>query len=310
MQADEGWDPVGVVLASGAMALVLVAGPPGLRRGYVPLGPVPSTPDTIRELAGWASRAGLVRLRVQPELAIDETAEVLASGFRLGPTVTPGLGRPYARYLYPEHTQLVPLAEPEVILSRCKPKHRYNIRLALRRGVEVEQSDDVDELHRQQLATARRQGIRPPHQDVYRRRLEALAWCRVYVARVGSEAVGAIMVARFGRRAHYLFGGTSGRHRGLMPAYALQWQAMIDAAAAGCRQYDLFGVPPTGDPTHPWHGLWRFKTGFGGHLVHTSGAIDITFRRFRSLLVVDSRHVSLTAPLRRYLGGSKRRQAT
>ncbi len=287
VQSEEGWLPVGAALRSGSRALLLVAGLPGFRRGYVPFGPVPATTDTIRELVAWARAAGLVRLRVQPAFPVDQTQDLLAMGFRVGPSVTPGLGRRHSRYLYPEHTWVVSLGEQEAMLRDCKPKHRYNIRLAERRGVEVKLTDDVDELHRQQLATAGRHGIVASHPDVYRRRLRALDWCHIYVARSGREVIGAIMVARFGARAYYLFGGTSGAHHELMPSYALQWRAMTDAAAAGCRSYDLFGVPPNGDPDHPWNGLWRFKTGFGGHLVSSPGAVDIVFRPRRDRLAIE-----------------------
>ena len=298
VQLDEGWLPVGAILPSGSRAMVLIAGPPGLRRGYVPFGPVPATIDAIRELVAWAREAGLVRLRVQPPVPLSSTPDLLALGFRLGPSVTPGTGRRYSRYLYPEHTRVVPLGDPEAMLRACKPKHRYNIRLALRRGVEVSMTDDVEELHRQQLATASRQGIVASHPEVYGRRVRALAWCHIYVARVGREAVGAIMVARFGTRAYYLFGGTTGTHHELMPAYALQWQAMIDAAAAGCRSYDLFGVPPTDDPDHPWHGLWRFKAGFGGRVVSSPGAVDIVLRSLRAPFAIEYPRLS-RAGLRR-----------
>jgi lipid II:glycine glycyltransferase (peptidoglycan interpeptide bridge formation enzyme) len=50
---------------------------------------------------------------------------------------------------------------------------------------------------------------------------------------------------------------------------------MRAAAAAGCRDYDLWGVPPRPDPDHPWHGLWQFKTGFGGRLVELCGAWEL-----------------------------------
>lgn len=36
--------------------------------------------------------------------------------------------------------------------------------------------------------------------------------------------------------------------------------------SAGCRTYDMFGVPPNDDPSHPMHGLYRFKTGCGGRV--------------------------------------------
>ena len=37
----------------------------------------------------------------------------------------------------------------------------------------------------------------------------------------------------------------------MMPTYAVQWEAMRAAARAGCRDYDLWGMPPENDPDHP-----------------------------------------------------------
>ena len=59
-----------------------------------------------------------------------------------------------------------------------------------------------------------------------------------------------------------------------MATYALQWKAMSMASDRGCTQYDLFGVSPKGDPSHPMYGLYRFKTGFGGKLYHSMGCWD------------------------------------
>ena len=66
-----------------------------------------------------------------------------------------------------------------------------------------------------------------------------------------------------------------------MPNYALQWRAILHAREAGFATYDLFGVPPADDPTHPMHGLYRFKTGFGGRLVHRAGSWDVVTRPMR-----------------------------
>ena len=57
-----------------------------------------------------------------------------------------------------------------------------------------------------------------------------------------------------------------------MPTYALQLCAMQTARRAGCSEYDLFGVAPNADPSHPMHGLYRFKTGFGGQMYHQMAA--------------------------------------
>jgi lipid II:glycine glycyltransferase (peptidoglycan interpeptide bridge formation enzyme) len=72
-----------------------------------------------------------------------------------------------------------------------------------------------------------------------------------------------------------------------MATYALQLKAMEDARLFGCLSYDLFGIPPSEDPTHPMAGLYRFKTGFGGQIIHRPGSWDypyrpIIYRLFRS----------------------------
>lgn len=83
-----------------------------------------------------------------------------------------------------------------------------------------------------------------------------------------------------------------------MPSYALQWRAMTDAAAAGCRSYDLFGVPPSDDPNHPWSGLWRFKTGFGGRLLSSPGPVDIVLRRWRAPFAIERQRLRFLHPAR------------
>jgi lipid II:glycine glycyltransferase (peptidoglycan interpeptide bridge formation enzyme) len=47
----------------------------------------------------------------------------------------------------------------------------------------------------------------------------------------------------------------------------------------GCRTYDLYGIPPDDDHAHPMHGLYRFKTGFGGTIVHRLGCYDVVLNR-------------------------------
>lgn len=61
--------------------------------------------------------------------------------------------------------------------------------------------------------------------------------------------------------------------------YLVQWECMREAKRRGARTYDMFGAPPTwraDDPTHGFHGLVQFKTGFapitnyaGAFLLHT-----------------------------------------
>jgi lipid II:glycine glycyltransferase (peptidoglycan interpeptide bridge formation enzyme) len=97
-------------------------------------------------------------------------------------------------------------------------------------------------------------------------------------ARHEGELLAGIIVAVKGEGAWYLYGASSDRKRNLMPSYGLQWRAIQLAKERGCRFYDLFGIPPSDDPQHPMHGLFRFKTGFGGQVVNRLGCYDIALR--------------------------------
>ncbi len=89
------------------------------------------------------------------------------------------------------------------------------------------------------------------------------------------ENLAAIITLFTKNQAIYLYGASSNSHRNLMPAYLLQWQAIQDAKNHGCQSYDFYGIPPTDDENHPMHGLYRFKTGFGGEIVHRTGSMDV-----------------------------------
>jgi GNAT acetyltransferase-like protein len=281
VQERAGWRSEPVRLPGGGRALVLLRDVYRETLGYVPRGPLPLTDESVAELIDWARGAGLVRLRVEPD-AGPEVGQVLRGrGFRPRPDASPQ---------QPRHTSIVELrAGEEDLLASFKPKTRYNIRLALKRGVTVDDRGAPAELVAQSAATEARQGIRLPGEEYYRHLLELLPWARVYVARFEGEPLAAILVARHAGRAYYLFGGSSGRRRELMPMYAAQWQAMLAAAADGVREYDLWGVPPPDEPDHPWQGLLQFKAGFNGRAVEYCGPWDLDLGRQAVLLDVGER---------------------
>lgn len=168
------------------------------------------------------------------------------------------------------------------ILRKMKPKTRYNIGLASRRGVRVRKGSqrDLDTwmgLYRQ---TARRNGI----VSHTRRHFEALlghssrdADARLLIAETRGRPLAAMFLSTSSDRASYLYGASSDEGRNLMAPYALQWEAIQRAQRAGCTGYDLFGSAPNADPDHPLHGLYRFKSGFGGRFLHRQGSWDYPF---------------------------------
>ena len=191
----------------------------------------------------------------------------------------------------PTSTVLVPLLEDEErLLARMKSKTRYNIRLARRRGVAVTVATAAQALgapladwYRLYRSTAERHRI-TTHSAAYFSALFELAaeaeQQELYLlsAHYRGELVGAVVVSVCGGTARYLYGASAPRHREVMANYALQWEAMRVARERRCRVYDLYGIPPAADPQHPWFGLYRFKTGFGGDIVHCRGCWDYALR--------------------------------
>jgi lipid II:glycine glycyltransferase (peptidoglycan interpeptide bridge formation enzyme) len=171
------------------------------------------------------------------------------------------------------------------LLARMKPKWRYNIGLAGKKGVELEEAGagGLDTFYALYRETARRDRIAIHGSEYYRGLFEEAAKqkdavLRLYLARHEGEAIAAVITLFRGEAGTYLYGASAGHKRNLMAPYALQWQAIRDAKAAGCRVYDLFGIAPDDNPRHPMAGLYRFKTGFGGVIIHRPGSVDYPLR--------------------------------
>ena len=142
VQSRSGWRVQRLHLPSG-QASVQLRGAGALAWAYVPRGPVPPAPEVLDQLLEWARDRGLARLRLDPEAGPDLAASLEERGFKR------------VAQVQPPHTLIVPLADDDVLLGSFKPKWRYNVRLAQRRGVQVA-AGSPDELARQAAATADR----------------------------------------------------------------------------------------------------------------------------------------------------------
>ncbi|ULQ60017.1 peptidoglycan bridge formation glycyltransferase FemA/FemB family protein [Brucepastera parasyntrophica] len=218
-------------------------------------------------------------------------------------------GKPVRRAaasVQPPDTVLLNLAKtPETLLSEMKPKWRYNIRLGEKKGVKIkclEGNEAIDSgipvFYQLYLETARRDGISIHTEHYYTSLFEyaekfktasmaqygtefdrdELFLLRVYIAEHENTPIAAIITLFYKKEAVYLYGASSNEKRNLMPAYSLQWRAICDAQSLGCRSYDFYGIPPVEDPAHPMYGLYRFKTGFGGSIIHRIGTFDVPLK--------------------------------
>ncbi len=184
----------------------------------------------------------------------------------------------------PTDTVLIDLDRaPTERLAAMKPKTRYNVRLAERRGVTVREDGPagLEEWYEIYRTTMERAGTTVHDRGHFERLLsvpdDGEVGIHLLTARYEGRALAGLVLAVAGDYALYLYGASGDRERRRMPTYLLQWEAMRYARELGAHTYDLFGVPSDTSPGNPMHGLLRFKVGFGGHVVTRRGCWDYPF---------------------------------
>jgi peptidoglycan pentaglycine glycine transferase (the first glycine) len=307
LKANFGWQTAWVSTPDhkiAAQILVRQFGP-GIKMAYIPKGPVSqieteSEPiwdnfwlrvdETCRKLKVaflkvepdiWVTRETIPKNKSEPETEnklIQHNNRLIPfkNGFKLS-----------SHAIQPTRTILLDIhGSEEEILGRMKQKTRYNIRLAAKQGVSVKESDNIEKFHKLMAITGIRDQFGIHSFEYFSKANQLFAHtnaCRLLMAEHEGDMLAGLLVFQHGRRAWYLYGASSDQKRNLMPAYAVQWEAIRWARSLGCLEYDLWGVPDFDLNTleenfqqlsgHLW-GVYRFKRGFGGDLCQSSGAFD------------------------------------
>ena len=293
LKGEFGWRFVQRIGLENGLAQVLYRALPGGLGSiaYVPKGPLIDYADEqavrtlLYHIMGREQRT--ICLKIEPDLEDDPqlAGQLHALGFRPSPQT-----------VQPRRTLLVDLdTNLDEILARMKSKTRYNIRLAGRKGVIIRHGTtaDLPAVYRLMETTARRDGFgihsQAYYEAVYRIFVRAGLGC-LLLAEFEGQLLAALVALAFGDIAAYMYGASSEEERNRMPTYLLQWQAIRWAKEQGCRIYDLWGVPDADEETLEANftersdGLWgvyRFKRGFGGHLVRAVGAWDLVYAPLR-----------------------------
>jgi peptidoglycan pentaglycine glycine transferase (the first glycine) len=165
------------------------------------------------------------------------------------------------------------------LLAGMKPKWRYNIRLAEKKGVRIDLGTERDLalFYKLYAETSARDGflIRrfPYYRDVWSTMLRGQL-AQLFLARVGAETIAGLMLFVFADRAWYFYGASLSTRREFMPNHLLQWEAIRWAKAHGCREYDFWGAPDRLDENEPMYGVYKFKSGFGVEFLERIPAHD------------------------------------
>jgi len=165
----------------------------------------------------------------------------------------------------------------EEVQAGFHQKWRYNIRVAVKKGVEIRLcgKEMVPEFARIMIETGLRDNFatRPP--EYFEAMLDNLGdKCRLYMAFHEGKPIAGTLAILYGDKVWYLYGASSNEHRNLMPNYLLQWSMMQWAIENNCRVYDFRGVSGDISEDNPHYGLYRFKKGFGGDFTEFVGEYD------------------------------------
>ncbi len=182
----------------------------------------------------------------------------------------------------PEYRQWVPLeGSEEDILKQMKPKGRYNIGVAERNNLEVKTgmtNQLLTDFYDLYFETARRSKFSGRSAAYFQELCNLLAennQGEIVAVYQGKKALAAGIILYYGAMASYLYGG-SGGDRNLMAPYLMHWEAIKRAKARHCKIYDLLAIaPPEAGDKHPYAGLSRFKSQFGGSAVQLLGSWDL-----------------------------------
>jgi lipid II:glycine glycyltransferase (peptidoglycan interpeptide bridge formation enzyme) len=260
--------------------LVLRHSVPGLGvLGYVPKGPgaaglaeLPALLEGLRVTAGSA-----FAIKVEPEI---EQTQAAISALR-----AMGLEKSRHDVQISRATIIVDLRPDEdALIASFKPKCRYNIRLAERRGVTVAPValDDasVDTMYSLMTSTRDRAGFTLRSKEYFSQywHLHAAAGQgQLFFASLDGAVLAGVFATYIARKAWYKDGGSTKEHAAVMAPHLLQWEVMRWLRARGVEAYDLVAVPPAAElnPAHPLYGLYRFKSGFSERITEYVGTWDL-----------------------------------
>ncbi|PIY69170.1 hypothetical protein COY90_02060 [Candidatus Roizmanbacteria bacterium CG_4_10_14_0_8_um_filter_39_9] len=237
--------------------------------GYLPRSVIPSK-HVLDFLFDYAKKNNIIFLKIEPYV---ENDKFQMTNFKIIKSPHP---------LFPEWTQMVDLTKTEEELMKdLKPKTRYNIRLAQKKGVvvkEISTDEGFAVFSDLYFATCKRQKYfghtRKYHEIIWRNLKNNIP--HVLIAYLGDIPLAAYELFYFKDVFYYPYGGTSVLHRNAMGANLLMWEAILLGKKLGAKKFDMWGsLPPISLGNSSWSGFTRFKEGYGTKYVEFVGSFDL-----------------------------------
>ena len=175
------------------------------------------------------------------------------------------------------------------LLSSFSQKTRYNIRLAAKKGVTIEEGtiDDIDEFFSILTETSQRDQFTIRNVSYYKKVYDIMKerdHVKLYFAKYNDKRIATTLEVIYGNKAWYLYGGSLREHSNVMPNYLLQWTMIKEAMKRGCEYYNFGGVSGYIDEHASGYGVFRFKKGFNPEFIEYVDELYIIFKPLTNTL--------------------------
>lgn len=172
----------------------------------------------------------------------------------------------------------------EELLKSFHEKHRYNVRLATKKGVTLREGtrEDLPIFYDIMKTTEARNNFYVRPLSYFESIWDSMGpdQVRLIFAEYEGQPISAVFPIKYGNKVWYLYGGSSNKHRNLMPNYLLQFEMMKWGIQNNCDIYDFRGVTGILSPDHPQRGIYVFKKGFNGDIIELVNELTIVFDPF------------------------------
>lgn len=251
--------------------------------GYFPKGKMPDK-EMIKNLREIGEKENCVFIQLEPNIVFEKENFNKMRELGLVPSAHP---------LFTKYNFILDISKSEEeLLKNMHPKTRYNIRVAEKKGVKIEEDSSekaFEEYLRLTEETTTRQKFYAHTKNYHRLMWETLRKNKIdkekltahlFKATYEKEVLVTWIVFVFKDTLYYPYGASSSNHREVMASNLMMWEVIKWGKKLGLKYFDMWGsLGPNPDPKDPWFGFHRFKQGYGPKLTEYLGSYDLIINK-------------------------------